>query len=359
MKKIRYLLKNIVLSSLIMLGVYYINVYLRHTLDIKRVVPMIYVLGVFLISVLTDGYLWGILASAVSVFIINYYFLRPYQEWIVLDSEAIILAFIVFVVAIITCTMTSKLKADQKIKSEAETERMRANLMRAAGHDLRTPLTAINASASAILENHDSMTVKQKLDLLKDIQQESDGLVRMVENILTVTRINNEGVKITKSPTVLEELVDSVIVKFQKIFPDIPIKVEIPDEFISIPMDVILIEQVLINFLENAADHAVGMTELILRVTLTDEEAVFEVSDNGCGIPKDRLDGIFEGYFSSIVKERNNERRNMGIGLSVCAAIIKAHDSEIYAHNNQSKGATFGFTLKKEREICPIININF
>lgn len=347
MEKLTNLLKNVVLSILIMLGVYYINVYLLHTLDIKRVVPMIYVLGVFLISVLTDGYLWGIIASGFSVFIINYYFIRPYEEWIKLDSEAVILAVIVFIVAIITCTMTTKLKAERKIKAEAETERMRANLMRAAGHDLRTPLTAINASASAILENHDSMTVEQRLHLVRDIQQESDGLVRMVENILTVTRINNEDVRITKSPTVLEELIDSVIIKFQKRFPDVSLNVDIPDEFISIPMDVILIEQVLINFLENAADHAVGMTELTLRVTLDEEAAVFEVSDNGCGIQKDRLDSIFKGYLSSIAATQNNERRNMGIGLSVCAAIIRVHDSEIYAHNNQSGGMTFGFTLER------------
>ena len=113
-------------------------------------------------------------------------------------------------------------------------------------------------------------------------------------------------------------------------------------------MDVVLIEQVLINLMENSVDHAVGMSRILFRVTVSEKLAVFEISDDGCGIPRDKLDKIFDGYFSSLVRADYNERRNMGIGLSVCAAIIKAHDGKIYAENNEEGGATFRFLLNME-----------
>ena len=118
---------------------------------------------------------------------------------------------------------------------------------------------------------------------------------RMVENLLSVTRIDADGVAIQKTPTVLEELVDTVLVRFQKLHPGVPVEVKLPDDFIVIPMDSMLIQQVLTNLLENAVLHAKGMTCLTLRVFTLGQRAVFEVIDNGCGIPKERLKTLFTG----------------------------------------------------------------
>lgn len=131
--------------------------------------------------------------------------------------------------------------------------------------------------------------------------------------------------------------------------PEQKVILEIPDEFVSIPMDAMLIEQVLINILENAVDHAAGMTELILNVTLQEEKAVFSISDNGCGIAADRMKDLFTGYLDRETSVDGN-RNNMGIGLSVCATIVKAHGSEIFAENRKEGGAVFYFALEMEAD---------
>ena len=115
-------------------------------------------------------------------------------------------------------------------------------------------------------------------------------------------------------------------------------------------MDSILIEQVLLNLLENAVFHAKGMTELTLSVSLVGDKAVFEVADNGCGIPEDALQEIFTGSYEKIAAPVDGTRSNMGIGLSVCAAIVKAHGSDIIVKNKSGGGAVFSFALEREGE---------
>ena len=254
------------------------------------------------------------------------------------------------IVATLTGMLTTKLKRSEKIKAESDKERLRANLLRAVSHDLRTPLTSIYGSTSAIIDNYDHLKKGQHLKLLGEVQEEAEWLIRMVENLLSVTRIDGEKVQVVKSPTVLEELIDIVLVKFHKRCPAQQVTVNIPEEFVSIPMDPILIEQVLINILENAVDHAKGMTELKLEVSLQKDEALFCISDNGCGIAEDRLENLFTGYLDREyeTKTADSSRNNMGIGLSVCATIIKAHGSEIYAENRKEGGASFYFALKRE-----------
>ena len=169
-------------------------------------------------------------------------------------------------------------------------------------------------------------------------------------NLLSVTKIDNGSVKLIKTPVVLEELIDSVLVRFKKRYPKQQVQIEIPDEFINIPMDAVLMTQVIVNMLENAVQHAKGMETLILRVFTNEENAVFEIVDDGCGIPKERLDHIFTGYIEQRDLPVDNQKRNMGIGLSVCASVIKAHEGEISVENLKEGGCCFRFTLKMEEE---------
>ena len=326
-----------------------LNIWMQDMFDTKTLIPMIFVLGVFLISLKTQGYFWGITASLLSVLAVNYAFTYPYYAFDLISPECLASAFVMLVVAILTGTLTTQIKHQEKIKAETEKEHMRANLLRAVSHDLRTPLTTIYGSCSAVMENYDSLSKEQQLKLLGEMQQDSEWLIRMVENLLSVTRIDGGHVQLSKTPTVLEELIDAVLVKFRKRCPNQTVLVEIPEDFISIPMDAMLIEQVLINILENAVDHAIGMTELKLSVVAESSLAVFCVSDNGCGIATDRIDKIFTGYLDrEDPAPADGNRSNMGIGLSVCAAIIKAHGSEIHVKNNNSGGASFSFALELE-----------
>jgi tRNA threonylcarbamoyl adenosine modification protein YeaZ len=135
--------------------------------------------------------------------------------------------------------------------------------------------------------------------------------------------------------------------KLTRLTPD---KLDLPDELLLIPMDPILIEQVIVNILENAVHHAEGFTRLSLSVFKEGDEAIFEIADNGCGIDKDKLDTIFSGYVNALSDKSDNNRRGLGIGLSVCATIIKAHGGKIEAENAKSGGAVFRFSLSTMEE---------
>lgn len=340
-----------VVSVLILSTVFAVNLLVEKYFSVHALIPMISILGVFLISRNTNGYFWGILSSVISVFIVNYAFTFPYYAFNFSLPENLVSAIIMIIVAIMTSTLTTQLIAQEKMRAETEKEKMRADLLRAMSHDIRTPLTSIYGSVSTILENYDSVSKEQHLKMLKDVQDDSKSLIRMVENLLSITRIGDENVKLIKVPVVLEELVDSTLSKFRKHYPEQPVSVSIPEEFICIPMDALLIEQVLINLLENAVLHAKGMTRLSLRVYTEGELAVFEVSDDGCGIPPERLHDLFGSYprlTPSVPVD--GQRNNMGIGLSVCSTIIRAHGRTLHAENRETGGTTFRFSLEMESD---------
>lgn len=311
-------------------------------------VPMVFVLGVFLISVITKGYLCGIAASLLGMLAVNFAFTFPYFEFNFIMPENLFSAVVMLVVAIVTGALTTKLKQTEKIRADSEREKMRANLLRAVSHDLRTPLTTIYGSSSMLLANFDRIPPEDQRNLLRGIRDDAQWLVGMVENLLSVTRLDEGELRLNKTDTVLEELIDAVLIKFHKRCPDQQVDVIIPEDFISIPMDAVLIEQVLTNLLENAVIHAVGMTRLELLVRIEGSIAEFTVLDDGCGIRADRLGDLFTGYLGSSDRQGDADRRNMGIGLSVCATIIKAHGGRISAQNRAEGGAEFTFTLNME-----------
>ena len=337
-----------IFTAFILFISFFLNLSLQQIFHTRSLIPMVFVLGVFLISWRTPGYFWGVTASLISVLAVNYTFTYPYWAFDLISPECIFSAFVMLVVSIMTSTLTTRIKLQEKIRSEMETERMRSNLLRAVSHDLRTPLTSIYGASSTIIENYDILTRDQTLKLLGEVQDDAQWLIRMVENLLSVTRLDAGNMKINKSPAVLEELIDMVLVKFRKQQPDAPLEVNIPDEFLTIPMDNMLIQQVLLNLLENAVYHAKGMTCLSLNVTLLEDKVMFQVSDNGCGIPADRMKNLFTGYLEAKESPSDGTRHNTGIGLSVCSAIVKAHGSRIIAKNNPTGGASFLFYLDLE-----------
>lgn len=350
MAKYKQIIKDLFFMVFILVLTYFLSYYMQFVFDTDTLVPTLFVLGVFFVSLRTEGYVWGVVASLIGVMLVNFTFTAPYFEIDFITPVNMFAALVMLVIAIMTSTLTTQIKQQEKIKAESEKERMRGNLLRAVSHDLRTPLTSIYGSTSVILENYDSLSKERQVKLLKEIHEDSQWLIRMVENLLSVTRIDDGVAHVAKEPTVLDELIDAVIVKFNKHYPEQEVKVEIPDEFISIPMDPMLIEQVLINILENALIHAEGMTELQLVVREEENKAIFEVLDNGCGIPEEKLAKIFSGYIERENTPTDGTRNNMGIGLSVCSTIIKAHGGEIYAKNRPEGGAVFGFSLEMEEE---------
>jgi len=343
----KHILSDSLFAVVTLIVVFLVNLFLVEQFDTKTMTPMIFVLGVFLVSWRTQGYVFGIVSSLISVLAVNWAFTYPYWAFDLISPECISSAVVMLIVSTMTGALTTRLKQQEKLKAEAEKERMRGNLLRAVSHDLRTPLTSIYGSCSAIIENFDSIPDDRKRILLKDIQSDSQWLNRMVENLLSVTRVDAETVRLSKHGVVLEELIDALLVKFRKHYPDTAVQVTIPEEFVSIPMDPVLIEQVLMNLLENAVFHARGMRNLWLRVEIQNRYAVFFVEDDGCGISHEKTAHLFAGLPDSEAPV-DATRNNMGIGLSVCRTIIKAHGSELKAANRPEGGAAFRFALEME-----------
>ena len=259
-------------------------------------------------------------------------------------------ALVMIVISLMTSALTTRLKRWQAIKAQGEREMMRANLLRAVSHDLRTPLTGIYGSSSLLLEGEHPLSEEQRRRLLGGIREDAEWLIRMVENLLSVTRLDAGAVELSKTPTVLEELFDSVLLKFYKRYPDKHVAVSLPDEVLVVSMDPMLIEQVLINLLENAVQHAKGMQTLTLSARCEGDEAVFSVSDDGCGIDEDKILRILSGDPVSFGEATDMQKRHAGIGLSVCATIVKVHGGTMTAENMESGGACFSFRLKAEED---------
>ena len=204
---------------------------------------------------------------------------------------------------------------------------MKANLLRSVSHDLRTPLTSIIGSSSAVLENYDKFSDDVKKDLIGHVRDDAQWLVRLVENILSITRFNEGAVKIDKVPQAAEEIAAEAVSKFKKRFDTLPVRVSVPDELLMVPMDATLIEQVLINLMENAVLHAKGATEIELHVR--------------------REGGLMFPHAGEL---RGDGRRSMGIGLSVCMSIVRAHGGTMKAENRATGGACVSFALPMEEE---------
>lgn len=309
-----------------------------------------YILAVAFIARFTTGYVPGIVASFLSVIFVNFIFTYPYFAFSFSVSGYPITFVAMMTIASLTSMNTTHLKEknrilneQEKLLMEAEKEKMRANLLRAISHDLRTPLTGIIGASSTYLENGAFLSEKEKYRLIKTIYDDSNWLLHMVENLLTVTRIRETDAHVAKSLEPLEEVVSEAVSRLKKRLPDVQVQVATPEDFIMVPMDATLIEQVIINLLENGVYHSGSDTPLELTVSTEDGLAVFRVRDHGRGIQEKLLPHIFDGYADTPTSS-GDSRKGMGIGLSICKTIILAHDGRIWAENLPD-GAQFTFTL--------------
>ena len=303
----------------------------------------VFILAVLLISRLTTGYLFGFIASVLGVVCVNFIFTYPY--WAVnFTLSGYPLTFIVFLAAsIMTCALTTQARQSERLRAENEKEKMRSNLLRSVSHDIRTPLTSIVGASSALLENPE-LPLAERQELLEDVREEAQWLIRVVENLLSVTRIGGSSASITKELEAAEEVLGESVRKFRRRFPHIAVSVEAPDELLLVPMESILIEQVLSNLLENAVIHGETTTQVYLSVRKEEEYACFIVGNDGQAISEKAFSTLFEPSSAPGGPSAGDGKRNMGLGLSVCMAIVRAHGGTMSAHNLPN-GAEFIFRL--------------
>ena len=347
----RQILRNLGLTLLLLGAASFVCLLMMNSIgNSDSAVPLVFVLAVLVIARLTDGYFYSFVASIISVIGVNFAFTYPYFEVDFTITGYPLTFLTMLAVSLVVGMLTEQVKRQGRIEAEAEKQRMQANLLRAVSHDLRTPLTTIIGSTNAVLENYNAFSDDVKRDLIGHVRDDAQWLVRLVENILSITRIKEGVVQIVKESEAAEEIAAEAVAKFRKRFEGVRVRVSVPDELLMVPMDATLIEQVLINLMENVVLHAQTATEIVLRIRRQGELAEFAVEDNGAGIDPKVMPMLFEEMFPHAQELRGDGRRNLGIGLSVCMSIVRAHGGTMSAGNLPSGGARVAFTLPMGEE---------
>ncbi len=311
-------------------------------------VSMIFLLDVFLTAMLTDGFFFSLTIAVFAVLSVDYIFTPPFWE-VSFTLAGFPLTFLVMMtICVATGIVTSRAKKVSEMEREAEREKIHSNLLRAVSHDIRTPLTGIVGATNVLLEQDDTLTPQQRRELLKNANEEAQWLIHIVENLLSITRIGaGEDAQVTKTPEAAEEVIEGAVGKFRRRYPQIDVEVRLPEEFFLVPMDPLLIQQVITNLLENAAVHGVTTTRVAVSLEKRGKWARFTVCDNGRGIPEGRLHNLFDGTQSA---QKGDSTRSMGIGLSVCKTVVAAHRGKIKGENIKGSGARFTVDLPLEED---------
>lgn len=364
---------NFLITAFFMAGAYYLS-RLLFQFGVENNSALVYVLAVTFVSWLTTGYFYGILASLFSSFCINYYFMYPYSAFSLSYAGYPVAMLSMTAIAIIICTLTSRIKlqaleAEQReqntkalyelnerlnqeknaIQLEAARETIRGNILRAVSHDLRTPLTAISGAASVLLSSEEIAQSEKNLSLVQDIKSDADALIAMVENLLSITKIRDGTMPLNKQEEMLEEVAGDALLTIRRRFPDFPIALNLSEDILYLPMEPMLIKQVIVNLLENAVRHSGDTQHIQLHLFRQEEWAVVEVRDHGIGLSPDIMQAVQSGR--PLPRDLSGDStRGMGIGLSVCQSIIKAHGGFFAAGNDPEGGAVFRFGLPMEEK---------
>ena len=223
-------------------------------------------------------------------------------------------------------------------------EQFRSNLLRSISHDLRTPLTSISGNASNLLSNGPEFDEATRTRLYSDIYDDAVWLTNLVENLLSLSRVEDESIPMNYQVELLEDIVDEALLHTDRHRSEHRLLVDLPEKPVLLMADARLVVQVLINLVNNAIAYTPKGTEIRISADTGLHEASITVADNGPGIPDGEKERVFEMFYSGSGNGPEN-RRSVGMGLSLCRAIVQAHGGEILLRDNIPSGAAFTFTL--------------
>ncbi|MBQ7491884.1 MAG: hypothetical protein IJT76_04735 [Clostridia bacterium] len=241
----------------------------------------------------------------------------------------------------------SAIEQAQKNLMEKELEHIRTDFLRSISHDLRTPLTGIIGACSALEQPGVSLNEDARRSLVNGIGQEAAWLLQMVENLLSVTRVGSCAPKLKISSEPVEEVLAEVLEKARSRYPSVRLQIRQPEELLLVPMDPNLIVQVLINLIDNASKYSPSPAVVELTVEERERDVQISVADFGKGMTEEELSSLFE----PLLPRTGDSTHGMGLGLSICKSIIKAHGGSIEGKNRKPRGAVFTITLPKEERL--------
>ncbi|MCF7914568.1 MAG: DUF4118 domain-containing protein [Spirochaetaceae bacterium] len=235
-------------------------------------------------------------------------------------------------------------EAQENSRIEIERERLRSNLLRAISHDLRTPLASITGSSSTLLYDWEQLNNESRSELLKNIQQDAAWLTQLIENLLSLAKVEGTSFVLNRESELVDDIVAGVLSKVRTRATEHHLKVELPEDPLFVPADVGLVQQVLINLLDNALRYTPKGSTIFIQITQRQDKIIeFRVSDNGPGIPPKYREKVFDRFFT--LKSDEDQRRGLGLGLSICKSIIEIHQGTMELAQSSSGGAEFIFTF--------------
>lgn len=243
-----------------------------------------------------------------------------------------------------------KLRAEkQAAEMETQREQLRANLLRAISHDLRTPLTAISGNAGMLMEKSVSLNENRKQEMYRSIYDDSMWLVNLTENLLSLTRIENGTLPLRRDAELIGDIFHEALSHVDRRAAEHEIRVELEDDMLMANMDARLIVQVIINIVNNAVKYTPEGSDICLSAKKENSMVRIEIADNGPGISDEAKQRLFDMFYTVNTGSAGaDSRRGLGLGLSLCKSIVEAHGGSITVHDNQPHGSVFSFTLPLE-----------
>ncbi|MDD6194656.1 MAG: DUF4118 domain-containing protein [Lachnospiraceae bacterium] len=235
---------------------------------------------------------------------------------------------------------------------QAQKEKMRSNLLRTISHDLRTPLTSISGNASNLCSHYEQLDADTRQQMFMDIYDDAQWLINLVENLLSVTRIENNSMELNLSPQLVDDVIEEALKHIDRNRTRHTIRVQQGDEMLFAIMDAKLIVQVIINIVNNAIKYTQVGSEIVITSGERDDKIFIEVSDNGPGIRDEAKEHIFDMFYT-VGKTVADSKRSIGLGLALCKTVVEAHGGCIMVKDNIPSGCVFTFYLQKGE-----ININ-
>ena len=252
------------------------------------------------------------------------------------------------------CSLALENLNNEKAKEEAsiiaQNEKLRANILRTISHDLRTPLTSISGNASNLCSHYKFLDDETKEQIFSDIYDDSEWLIQLVENLLSVTRFENGGMKINKSLEVLDDVVDEAVKHIDRNKTEHRITIERPEDLVVADMDAKLIAQVIINLINNAIKYTQTGSDIDISYGVADEWVFVRVADNGPGMDDNMKEHAYDMFYTGHNTVADG-KRSMGLGLALCKSIVEAHKGKIEISDNVPSGCVIIFYLKKG-DVC-------
>lgn len=313
----------------------------------KENILLFYMVSVQLITVCTTGYLYGAVGAVLGVLIFNYFFTTPLHTFAINSENDVVLMIFFLITAFISSSLTVRFRRQAQIaedtKAEVEREHLKNSMLRSISHDFRTPLTGIMGGCDLLTEPGEMDEATRK-KLAEGIREQAVWIMKMMDNILSMTRIETGKLEIKKEPEVVDDIIYDAAAHVTGLREHRNFKVQLPEQLVVAPMDGKMMVQVMVNLLDNAMKHTKEGDYIAVRVTFSEKKVYFNIEDEGDGISEEIKDQIFEEFITGSGNKEDGYR-GIGLGLAICKAVVEAHGGEIWAENREEGGARFVFRL--------------